>query len=317
MNRKTASILMIAVVCGLGAMIASSRMLAGGPATTEEIQQIVLAARDLSVEEVLKPDMIKMEPLAKSAIPPGAFTSFRDLADRWVQIKTLEGEPIVEKKLAPKGTPIGLIARIPKGSRAFAITVNEQTGVSGFIMPEHRVDVFQIQSAASGEGTRAVPVLQDVLVLASGTNVQGSTSTDRTIQARTVTVAVTPEEAAILTAAQSKGQLSLALRGMNDHDKTSIEEPPADLLPKVSMTPPAAPEPKPEPKAGPKSDPGAGAETAPRYVTIYRGPSGKREQIRVDQPPGAEETGLGFPSATDLASAPAEPPQTTPSPMPQ
>ena len=259
---------------------------------------------------------IKMEPVAKSAIPPGAFSSFRDLADRWVQIKTLEGEAIVEKKLAPKGTPIGLIARIPKGSRAFAITVNEQTGVSGFILPEHRVDVFQVQQAASGDNSRAVPVLQDVLVLASGTNVQGSTSTDRTVQARTVTVAVTPEEAAVLTAAQSKGTaLSPRLRGMNDHDKTTVAEPPADPLPKVSMTPPAAPEPKPEPKAELKSGPSdtdLGAEPPPRYVTIYRGPSGKREQIRVDQPPGAEETGLGFPSATDLASAPTEPPQATP-----
>src|SRR4051794_11031662 len=122
MNRKTGSILMIAVVCGLGAMFASSRMLAGGQAASVETQQVVLAAKDLAAEEVLKPDMVKLETVAKAAVPAGAFSSFRDLADRWVQIKILEGEPIVEKKLAPKGTPMGLIARIPKGKRAFAIT---------------------------------------------------------------------------------------------------------------------------------------------------------------------------------------------------
>ena len=117
MNRKTAPVMIIAVVCGLGAMFASSRMLAGsGGAPPAETQQIVLAAHDLSVEEVLKPDMVKLETVSKSAVPPGAFTSFRDVADRWVQVKIFDGEPIVDRKLAPKGTPTGLVALIPRGS---------------------------------------------------------------------------------------------------------------------------------------------------------------------------------------------------------
>lgn len=322
MNRKTASILLIAVVCGLGAMLASSRMLAGGTAP-EESQQILLAARDLSAEEVLKPDMVRLETLPKSALPPGAFTSFRDLADRWVQVKILEGEPIVDRKLAPKGTPTGLIARIPRGKRAFAINVNEQTGVSGFIMPDHRVDIFQVQPNPGGPGMRAVPVLQDVLVLASGTNIQSTT--DRTIQARTVTVAVTPEEAGTLTVAQAGGTLSLALRSMNDHERTVIPEPPAPELPKVAMAPPA-PEPKPEPRPepdvqAPPADPDAPAVA--RHVTIYRG-GRPPERIRVDQPPGEEGEGLGFPSANDLAAPPAggavppgNPPPDAPPPMPR
>ena len=317
MNRKTGSILLIAVVCGLGAMFASSRMLAGSPAPAVETQQVVLAARDLSVEEVLKPDMIKLETVPKAAVPAGAFGSFREIADRWVQIKILEGEPIVEKKLAPKGTPTGLIARIPKGKRAFAITVNEQTGVSGFVMPDHRVDLFQVQPASSGEGTRAVPVLQDVLVLASGTNIQ-STTADKTIQSRTITVAVTPEEAGVLTVAQSKGTLSLALRSMNDHELTAPPpEPVPTELPKVVMAPPApAPEPPKSPSKEYISD--DAAPVTPRHVTIYRG--GKPpERVRVDQPPGDdEEGGLGFPSAGDLASQPpAAPPEAAPPTSPR
>jgi pilus assembly protein CpaB len=318
MNRKTGSILMIALVCGLGAMFASSRMLVGSPAASVEMQQVVLAVRDLSVEEVLKPDMIKIESMPKSAVPAGAFASFREIADRWVQIKILEGEPIVEKKLAPKGTPTGLVARIPRGKRAFAITVNEQTGVSGFVMPDHRVDLFQVQSSPNGEGTRAVPVLQDVLVLASGTNIQSTL--DRTIQARTVTVAVTPEEAAILTVAQSKGQLSLALRSQNDHELTAPPpEPVPAELPKVALAQPApAPEPPPKPSSREKSVDYDDTPVTPRHVTIYRG--GKPpERVRVDQPPSEEEEGLGFPSANDLATQPpaAPPPQTSPPTTPQ
>ena len=316
MNRKTAPVLVIAIVCGLGAMLASSQMLAGrGPTRPAETQQIVLAARDLAVEEVLKPDMVKLETVAKSAVPPGAFTSFRDLADRWVQVKIFDGEPIVDRKLAPKGTPTGLVARIPKGKRAYALNVNEQSGVSGFILPDHRVDVFQVTTASNGEPGRAIPVLQDLLVLASGTNIQTTTTTDRAVQARTVTVAVTAEEASTLTMAQARGgPLSLALRAMNDHEKAAFPEPEPlpDPIPKVSLAPPAAPAP-PEPKEpAKKAEPVShDEEPAPRHVTIYRGPGKPPERIRVDQPPGDEEGGLGFPSASDLA---APPPSQTPPP---
>jgi pilus assembly protein CpaB len=316
MNRKTATVLLIAVICGLGAMIASSRMLAGGEPAAET-QQILLAARDLNAEEVLKPELVKLETVAKSAVPPGAFTSFRDVADRWVQIRTLEGEAIVDRKLAAKGSQPGLVARIPKGKRAFTITVNEQTGVSGFIQVDHRVDVFQVKTPAPGEPTRAIPVLEDLLVLASGTNTQAST--DRTVQVRTVTVAVTPEEAAILTVAQSRGQLSLALRAMNDHELANLPEPPEPEIPQVVMAPPPrAPEPEPKPAPKPEAQALATTEEAPaRYVTIYRGVRGS-ERKRVDRPED-DEAGLGFPSANDLAAPPspgvANPP--TPAPVPR
>jgi pilus assembly protein CpaB len=316
MNRKTTPVLVIAILCGLGAMVASSRMLAGGTAPAAESQQIVLAARDILAEEVLKPDMVKLETVARSAVPPGAFTSFREVADRWVQVKVFDGEPIVDRKLAPKGTPTGLVALIPKGKRAFAINVNEQTGVSGFIRPEHHVDVFQATTAANGEPGRAIPVLQDLLVLASGTSIQSTP--DKAVQARTVTVAVTVEEASILTMAQARGgPLSLALRAMNDHEKADIPEPPpAEPAPKVAPAPPPEPvEPKEPPKPlvaslAPEEEP------APRHVTIYRG--GKPpERIRVDKSPDeAEEGGLGFPSPAELASAPPQPPIQGPQQVP-
>ena len=315
MNRKTASVLLIAVICGLGAMFASSQMLAGGGAPAAETQQILLAARDINAEEVLKPELVKLETVPKSAVPAGAFTSFRDVADRWVQIRTLEGEAIVDRKLAAKGSQPGLVARIPKGKRAFAITVNEQTGVSGFILPDHRVDIFQVKTPTSGEPTRAVPVLEDLQVLASGTNTQAST--DRTVQARTVTVAVTPEDAAILTMAQSRGPLSLALRAMNDHELANLPEPPEPEIPQVVMAPPPrAPEPEPKPAPKPEAQALATTEEAPaRYVTIYRGVRGS-ERKRVDRP-DEEDAGLGFPSATDLSGpAPAGGVPTPPTPNP-
>ena len=56
-----------------------------------------------------------------------------------------EGEPILDRKLAPKGSPAGMVARIPKGMRAFAIEVfnrhNEQVRRD---VPADRLQVYEI-----------------------------------------------------------------------------------------------------------------------------------------------------------------------------
>ena len=158
--------------------------------------------RDLKVEEVIRPEMVKLTQMPKANVSPGTFTSIKDVEDRWVQIKMLEGEALLDRKLAPKGSPAGMVLRIPKGMRAFAIEVNEHTGVSGFILPDHRVDVVQHETGANNK-TEAETILQDVLVLASGQVF--TRPEDRSLQSRTVTLAVTPEQVDILVAAPRRG----------------------------------------------------------------------------------------------------------------
>src|SRR5689334_3457739 len=145
MNSKSLIMLGLAVAFGLVAMLLTRSMLAQVPTRAEEAQDILVAARDLKEEELLKPDALKVIRMAKSAVPAGAFTAAKDVAERWVKTALLEGDVVIEKKLGPKGTPPGLVANIPKGMRAFAIDVTEQTGVSGFILPGHHVDVIRYE----------------------------------------------------------------------------------------------------------------------------------------------------------------------------
>ena len=127
---------------------------------------------------------------------------------------------IVEKGIAaavtpvPKGTPPGLVANIPKGMRAFAIDVTEQSGVSGFILPGHRVDVIRFETDRGDP--RGESILQDILVLAAGQVF--TRAEERSLTTRTVTLALTPEQVDILVAARAKGSLALSLRGVNDHE---------------------------------------------------------------------------------------------------
>ncbi len=84
--------------------------------------------------------------------------------------------------------------------RAFAIDVTEQSGVSGFILPGHHVDVIRHDTNDKNEH-QAETILQNVLVLAAG---QVFTRQDeRAVQSRTVTLALKPAEVDVLVAARA------------------------------------------------------------------------------------------------------------------
>ena len=274
-------------LCGLGAFYGTTRFLKKDTPKVEMVD-VLVAARDLKIEEVINPEIVKIVKMEAPAVPPGSLTSVKEAEGRWVQLAMLEGEPIIDKKLAEKGSPPGLISKIPKGMQGYAVDVTEQSGVSGFILPDHRVDVFQSVSKPNGQN-EAFPVLQDVLVLASGTTF--TRPEDRSIQSRTVTLAVTPEQVGILVAAKAGGSLSLSLRGLNDHThydikpKTPVVE---EKLPAVLVTapepPPPAPEPPPPPPPAPK----------PQVVVVYKGID-NMSRVLINQ--GNQDTGLSGPDA--------------------
>jgi pilus assembly protein CpaB len=296
MNGKSFFILALAVAIGLGAMIITRRMLSSGKsAGADDTREVLVAARDFKDEEILKPDMVTVIRMARSAVPANAFAAYADVQDRWVKNVMLEGDVLVEKKLGPKGTPPGLVANIPQGMRAFAIDVTEQSGVSGFILPGHHVDVVRHDANDKNE-QRAETILQDVLVLAAG---QVFTRQDeRAVQSRTVTLALKPHEVDVLVVARARGNLSLTLRGVNDHDvvvrpaarpvidpehekrlkleeakRQKLEEELRQLKESLAKKAPEPPRPAPS--------------KPPRIATIYRG-TRNTERIRLDRVATAE-----------------------------
>ncbi len=295
MNGRSLFILALAVVIGLGAMILTRQMLSANRGKNDDTQEVLVAIRDFKEEEILKPDMVKVVRMAKSAVPANAFSLYADVQDRWVKSVLLEGDVLVEKKLGPKGTPPGLVANIPQGMRAYAIDVTEQSGVSGFILPGHHVDVIRHNTNDKNE-LRAETILQDVLVLAAGQ--MFTRQEERAVQSRTVTLALKPEEVDILVAARARGALALALRGVNDHDllahqaakpaidpehekrlkleeekRLKLEEELRDLKDALAKKPPPPPRPAPT--------------KAPRIATIYRGIQ-NAQRIRIDRTATAE-----------------------------
>ena len=122
-------------------------------------------------------------------------------------------ELVLDGRLA-KGSGLGLAPTIPVGMRAVTIRMNDIASVAGFVLPGMKVDVLVTGHPPTGDGDMTTTVLQNMLILSSGTTMQAD-ARGQAIQAPSVTIA-TPDQAELLTLAGSDGKIQLVLRNSSD-----------------------------------------------------------------------------------------------------
>jgi len=193
---------------------------------------VFVAEQSLLYGEMLSKDSVRKVRWPQDAIPEGAFTDAESLfpaenaKPRFV-LRTMEkDEAILAVKVTAPGEDAGITSQLERGMRAFAIRVDVSTGVSGFLRPGDKVDVYWTGSiqdtveGARGEMTRLIE--SGIKLIAIDQSAGGDL--DGTVIARTVTVAIRPEQVAALAQAQTTGRLSLALVGVNDDTIASAIE---------------------------------------------------------------------------------------------
>lgn len=187
-------------------------------AQARETQSVVVAAVDLPWGTSLTSSMVKAVPYLKESLPAGHFTDPAALVGRTNIYPMKAGEPVFESKLAPTTVSQGGVAALvtPK-KRAMGVKVDKVVGVSGFIHPGNRVDVLVTLSRSErlNDPTTKI-VLENILVLATGTELEKSGKQEKPAQVDVITLEVTPEEGEKLALAAQEGKLQLALRNFSD-----------------------------------------------------------------------------------------------------
>lgn len=179
---------------------------------------VYVSTRRVVYGERLTQKDIKTIAWPENAIPEGAFTSREALFSKGEDVprtvlRTMElGEPIMAVKVTAPGEDAGITSRLAKGMRAFAIKVDVTTGVSGFLRPGDRVDVYWSGSSNGNDVTKLIEAGVPLIAVDQTAN---SDRSDAAI-ARNVTVEITPQQVAALAQAQSTGRLSLSLVGAQD-----------------------------------------------------------------------------------------------------
>ena len=171
---------------------------------------------------MVKPPDVKIVKIPAEAFPKGAFSKVEDVLDRPVISNVLLDEPILEGRLAAKGSGLGLAPTIPVGMRAVTVRVNDVAGVAGFVLPGMHVDVLVTGRPPNDSGDMTTTCLQNMLVLSAGQTMQADPR-GQAMPSPTVTLLVTPDQAETLTLAGNDGKIQLVLRNSSDQtiEKTS------------------------------------------------------------------------------------------------
>lgn len=230
-NIKAIGFLIIAILAGLGAAIYAARW--ASQKSLAATSKVVVAATDIEMGSKVKPAVLTVVSWPSSSVPAGAFVHIEDLQERVIKVNMLKGEPLIERKLTPKGTQSGLSAVINEGKRAMTVRVNDVIGVAGFALPGTFVDVMvntQTDHDANHGNRRnntnggrdnhiSKTVLERVLVLAVAQESTRDESRPKVVKA--ITLELSPNDAEKLDLARSVGTLSLVLR--NQFDQQAVK----------------------------------------------------------------------------------------------
>ena len=184
---------------------------------TMKTNGVAVAVGDLTWGTKLAPEMFQLVDYPAGSLPEGHFTSLETLKDRVLLMNIQKNEPILESRLAPVGTTTGGVAAVTDpNKRAMSVKVDDVIGVAGFIKPGDRVDVMvtiEPNSRAGGAATTVAKViLENVKVLAAGTQMERKGKDEEPKPVTVITVEVDVVEAEKLALASNQGRLRLALR---------------------------------------------------------------------------------------------------------
>lgn len=198
-----------------------------------ETTEVFVTTRALAYGEKLTKEDVVLVKYPVEALPEGVFQKPEDLFPEHEDrprhvVRAMEAkEALLAVKVTKPGEEAGLTTRLKRGMRAFAIKVDVASGVSGFLRPGDRVDVYwtgRVKGSGGEIGSDDVTKLIEAGVDLIAIDQTANQDVEEGQVARTVTVAATPQQVAALAQAQSTGSLSLSLVGATDDTVASAIE---------------------------------------------------------------------------------------------
>lgn len=233
MNRMRLLILAAALAAaGMAVYLSSGLMKAPPPqqpapvaVQKNETVDVLIAGRDIAPGERLGATGLQWRSWPKDGVAadmiirntmPGAL---EDLQAARARVAMMAGEPILANRIIRPGESGFLSAILPRGMVAVAVPITELSSVSGFVLPNDRVDVIFTRSATSRTGDRSAvseAVLTNVKVLAINQTLASGTDQPSIANGRAAVLELEPLQAEVLGKLLSAGQISLALRSQSD-----------------------------------------------------------------------------------------------------
>lgn len=229
MKRMRLLILATAVVAALlAAYLAAGLMSRPVPQTSAPVVQkedtidVLTAAKNLQPGDRLS---LQWRSWPRDSVSPDMITraTMPDATESLQSARALgslvAGEPVVAAKIV-NGAETGYVsALLPEGRRAIAIQITDLSSVGGFVLPNDRVDVILTRTTTDINGNKTAvsdAVLTNVKVLAINQTLASGTEAASIADGKIAVLELDPRQSEVLARIAAAGQLSLALRSIQD-----------------------------------------------------------------------------------------------------
>ncbi|MDR2001307.1 MAG: Flp pilus assembly protein CpaB [Zoogloeaceae bacterium] len=182
---------------------------------------VVVARNNVPVNNRVIVDDFAIRQMPVDMIPPDAVApgDIDRALGQSLKINLPVGRPLLWTYLSSGANP-SFSDMLDENRRALTIAVDELNSISGMVRPYDRIDLFVIRKENRGipgvkENKVVMPLLQDVLVKATGNIVRRETTVDgREFDRRysTLTLDLLPDEIGMVLIAQENGELKAALK---------------------------------------------------------------------------------------------------------
>lgn len=212
------------------------------------LTEVVVASRDIEANTLISAEMLELRSVPPDQALAGSFESVDLAIGLPARFPVQQGEQLTAAKVAVDKiideNDLALV--IENGMRAFALEISEVTAVGGLLLPRNFVDVIAVFEGEDGNVQQVRTVLENIQVLGvaqealepvpatsssvgsedgeslSGISGQRSDEVERQPRARSVALAVTPEQVLLLAGLQSQGtEIWLSLRPLDDEETGS------------------------------------------------------------------------------------------------
>jgi pilus assembly protein CpaB len=211
--------LTLAIVAGVVIFRWASNMRQAAPvaATQTRTVSVVVTREPARRGMKLTGEMLDVRMYTADSQPVGSYAKSEELVGRVLNQDMGANEAVTALKLADEAVMGGGVsAMIEPGKRAMAVKGNMVMGLSGFVRPGDKVDVIVSMTVGRDEKPVTKLVLEQVKVLATGTQLQPPTEDGMTASVDIYTLELSPAESERLALAASRGTLHFALRNEQD-----------------------------------------------------------------------------------------------------
>jgi pilus assembly protein CpaB len=214
---------------------------------------VLVAARNITPGVPILPEDLVTREVPEEFLQPGAIKASVNIIGMLVQTPIIPGEQILRTKLgAPPEKPRILSEITPKGKRAVPVIVDNIASLSGLLQPGDYIDALAIITPPQGSYLYALavdntsgaqqsnknesklvtlPLFQNVLVLAIGSEMGGPASGARGDKPKektkgsdnSVTLSLSPQEAALVSFIQEQGKIRLVMRSNSDVSQSKVD----------------------------------------------------------------------------------------------